>query len=213
MMMHAYQEIYLSKAQSVLGDTFDYAINVCDIPGDDFIKLFIVSSVSKRMENGEPAYLVGKSGMETARDIVVETKGTELHIELHEHFERSKEYWIGWAIAYYQWFTSRKYSEIFKVVSFKELQKMYYPLHEADITKFVDILNSRMKEYFVETNLKRIRSTYGCTQAELAETSGVSLRSIQMYEQRNKNINKASVDTIYRLAKALGCTMEDLIEK
>ena len=213
MMMHAYQEIYLSKAQSVLGDTFDYAINVCDIPGDDFIKLFIASSVSKRMENGEPAYLVGKSGMETARDIVVETKGTELHIELHEHFERSKEYWIGWAIAYYQWFTGRKYSEIFKVVSFEELQKMYYPLHEADITKFVDILNSRMKEYFVETNLKRIRSTYGCTQAELAETSGVSLRSIQMYEQRNKNINKASVDTIYRLAKALGCTMEDLIEK
>ena len=212
MMMHAYQEIYLSKAQSVLGDTFNYAINVYDIPGDDFIKLFIASSVSKRMENGEPAYLVGKSGMETARDIVVETKGTELHIELHEHFERSKEYWIGWAIAYYQWFSGRKYSEIFKVVSFKELQKMYYTLHEADITKFVDVLDSRMKEYFVETNLKRIRSTYGCTQAELAEASGVSLRSIQMYEQRNKNINKASVDTIYRLAKALGCTMEDLIE-
>ncbi|MBQ4523167.1 MAG: helix-turn-helix domain-containing protein [Lachnospiraceae bacterium] len=34
-----------------------------------------------------------------------------------------------------------------------------------------------------------------------------------MYEQRNKNINKASVDTMYRLAKVLGCTMEDLIEK
>ena len=43
--------------------------------------------------------------------------------------------------------------------------------------------------------------------------SGVSLRSIQMYEQRNKNINKASVETIYRLAKALGCEIEDLIEK
>ena len=70
-----------------------------------------------------------------------------------------------------------------------------------------------MKEYFFETNLKRIRSTYGFTQAELAERSGVSLRSIQMYEQRNKNINKASVDTMYRLAKVLGCTMEDLIEK
>lgn len=213
MMMHAYQEIYLSKAQSVLGDTFDYAINVCDIPGDDFMKLFIASSVSKRMENGEPAYLVGKSGMETARDIVVETKGTELHIELHEHFERSKEYWIGWAIAYYQWFSGRKYSEIFKVVSFKELQKMYHTLHEADVTKFVDIMDSRIKEYFTETNLKRIRSIYGCTQAELSKASGVSLRSIQMYEQRNKNINKASVDTIYCLAKALGCTMEDLIEK
>lgn len=90
---------------------------------------------------------------------------------------------------------------------------MYYTLHEADITKFVDIVDSRMKEYFSETNLKRIRRTYGFTQVELSERSGVSLRSIQMYEQRNKNINKASVDTIYRLAKVLGCTMEDLIEK
>ena len=90
---------------------------------------------------------------------------------------------------------------------------MYYTLHEADITKFVDIVDSKLKEYFPETNLKRIRTTYGFTQAELAKRSDVSLRSIQMYEQRNKNINKASADTMYSLAKALGCTMEDLIER
>ncbi len=42
--------------------------------------------------------------------------------------------------------------------------------------------------------------------------SGVSLRSIQMYEQRQKDINKAQSDSIYRLAKSLGCTMEDLLE-
>ena len=66
---------------------------------------------------------------------------------------------------------------------------------------------------FADTNLKRIRMSYGCTQAELAERSGVSLRSIQMYEQRNKDINKASAETVYRISKVLGCTMEDLIEK
>ena len=43
--------------------------------------------------------------------------------------------------------------------------------------------------------------------------SGVSLRSIQMYEQRNKDINKAQSESLYRLAKALGCTMEDLLEE
>ena len=90
---------------------------------------------------------------------------------------------------------------------------MYYTLHEADISKFADILDTRMKEYFPDTNLKRIRTAYGCTQAELAKRSGVSLRSIQMYEQRNKDINNAGVSTVYRLAKALGCTIEDLIEK
>ena len=212
-MTRAYQEIYLSKAQSVIGDAFDYAVNTCAIPGTDFVKLFIASSVSKRMENGEPAYLAGKSGIEIVREIVAETKGQELQIEPQEHFGRSKEYWIGWAVAYYQWYSGRKYRDIFKVLSFEDLQKMYYTLHEADITKFVDIVDSKIKEYFQETNLKRIRTAYGFTQAELAERSGVSLRSIQMYEQRNKNINKASADTMYSLAKAMGCTMEDLIER
>ena len=90
---------------------------------------------------------------------------------------------------------------------------MYHPLHEADITKFVDVVDKRIREYYAETNLKRIRTAYGCTQAELAKKSDVSLRSVQMYEQRNKDINKASVETVYRLAKSLGCTVEDLIEK
>lgn len=212
-MTHAYQEIYLSKAQSVLGDAFDYAVNTCGIRGNDFVKLFIASSVSKRMENGEPACLAGKSGIEIVREIVAETKGQELQIEPQNHFGRSKEYWIGWVVAYYQWYSGRKYRDLFKVISFEDLQKMYYTLHEADITKFVDIVDSKIKEYFPETNLKRIRTTYGFTQAELSERSGVSLRSIQMYEQRNKNINKASADTMYSLARVLGCTMEDLIER
>ena len=90
---------------------------------------------------------------------------------------------------------------------------MYVTLHEADITKFADIADRKIRDYYSDTNLKRIRNSYGCTQAELAELSGVSLRSIQMYEQRRKDINKAGAETVYRLAKVLGCTVEDLIEK
>lgn len=212
-MTHAYREIYLSNAQSVLGDAFDYAVNTCGMNGNDFVNLFIVSSVSKRMEIGEPACLAGKSGIEIAREVVLETKGQELQRAPQERFGRSKEYWIGWAVAYYQWTSGRTYSEIFRVNTFEDLQKMYDTLHEADVTKFADIVNIRMKEYYFETNLKQIRTIYGFTQAELAERAGVTLRSIQMYEQRNKNINKASVDTVYKLAKTLGCTIEDLIEK
>lgn len=212
-MTHAYREMYLSKAQSVLGDAFDYAVNTCKIAGGDFVKMFIASTVSKRMENGEPAYIAGKSGIEIVLEVVAEVTGKDLEIEADEHFGRSTEYWIGWAVAYYQWKSGRKYSEIFKVVSFEDLQKMYYTLHEADISKFADIMDERMREHFPETNLKRIRTAYGYTQAELAQRSGVSLRSIQMYEQRNKDINNAGVSTAYRLAKALGCTMEDLVEK
>ena len=212
-MTHAYREIYLSNAQAVLGEAFDYAVNVCKIPGSDFVNLFVVSSISKRMERGEPALLSGKSGIEIAIDVIYETTGKRLEIKMEDRIERSKEYWIGWAVAYYQWYSTRGYSDIFKVFSFEDLQNMYYPLHEADVMKFVDIVETKMGEYFKDTNLKRIRNAYGCSQAELARQSGVSLRSIQMYEQRRKDINKASVETIYTLAKSLGCEIEDLMEK
>ena len=213
MMTRAYQEIYLSSAQAKLGDAFDYAVNTCHIPGQDFIHFFIVSTVSARMEYGEPAILAGKSGIEIAIDVVFESTGKLLEIEPEERFGRSREYWIGWVTCYYQWFSTRSYSEIFTVLSFDDLASMNYTLHEADITKFVDIVDEKMREHFKETNLKRIRRTYGYTQAELAKRSGVSLRSIQMYEQRNKDINKAHADALYRISRALGCSMESLLEK
>lgn len=212
-MTHAYQEIYLSKAQRTLGDAFDFAINTCEIPGKNFVLLFAASSVGRRMEKGEPALLAGKSGIEIAEDVILETTGKNLDKEAQVYFSRSREYWIGWAVAYYQWYSSRSYREIFKVLSFNDLQNMYYTLHEADISKFVDIVDERIRAYFKDTNLKRIRTAYGCTQAALAQKANVSPRSIQMYEQRKRDINKASVETIYRIAKVLGCSIEDLVEK
>jgi DNA-binding transcriptional regulator YiaG len=142
-----------------------------------------------------------------------ETTGKQPDAKPQERFGRSREYWIGWAVCYYQWFSSRSFSDIFKVLSYEDLTNMYHTLHEADITKFTDIVDEKMREHFKDTNLKRIRTSYGCTQAELAKRSGVTLRSIQMYEQRNKDINKASADTLYRISKVLGCSMESLIEK
>ena len=34
-MIHAYHEVYLSRAQDKLGDAFDFAVNTCEIPGKD----------------------------------------------------------------------------------------------------------------------------------------------------------------------------------
>ncbi len=196
-----------------LGDAFDYAVNDCKIDGDSFVKMFMASNIAGRIEKGEPAYIAGKSGIELVKECILETTGKVLSEESGERFYRSPEYWSGWALAYYQWFSARKFTEIFKVISFDDLLRMYPTLHEADITKFADIVDMRMKEALPDTNLKRIRMAYGCTQNELARMSGVGLRSIQMYEQRNKDINKASAETLFAISKVLGCTVEDLIEK
>lgn len=63
------------------------------------------------------------------------------------------------------------------------------------------------------TNLKRIRKEAGLSQSELAEKSGVNTRMIQHYEQKVKDINAAGALTVCKLAQALDCTVEDLIEK
>lgn len=63
------------------------------------------------------------------------------------------------------------------------------------------------------SNLKRIRKENKLSQSKLSELSGVNLRTLQDYEQGHKDINGASALTVYKLAQALSCSMENLIEK
>lgn len=63
------------------------------------------------------------------------------------------------------------------------------------------------------SNLKRIREDKNITQAKLSELSGVNLRTLQYYEQGYKDINKAQASTLYRVANALDCKIEDLLQK
>lgn len=61
-------------------------------------------------------------------------------------------------------------------------------------------------------NKKSIRKSRDLSHSELAAQSGVNLRSIQIYEQKVNNINKAQVQTLYKLSRILGCSVEDLLE-
>lgn len=61
--------------------------------------------------------------------------------------------------------------------------------------------------------LKKYRLKAKLSQSELSAITGVNLRMIQFYEQGKKNVNHAHADTIFKLANALNCNMEDLIEK
>jgi transcriptional regulator with XRE-family HTH domain len=62
------------------------------------------------------------------------------------------------------------------------------------------------------SKLKTIREASGLSQAKLAEISGVSPRMIQHYEQGVKDINKSQGITLYKIAQALNCKIEELLE-
>ncbi len=60
-------------------------------------------------------------------------------------------------------------------------------------------------------SLKEIREKAGLSQGGLSKASGVNVQMIQHYEQGFRDINKAQAVTVLKLARALGCQMEDLI--
>ena len=62
------------------------------------------------------------------------------------------------------------------------------------------------------SRLQEYRRRIGLSQRELSERADVPLRTIQQYEQKQKNINHARADYVIRLAKALYCRPEDLLE-
>ena len=60
--------------------------------------------------------------------------------------------------------------------------------------------------------LKEIRTQQGLSQSLLSKKANVSLRTLQAYEQGDRDLNKAQAETVYKLAQALDCTIEELID-
>lgn len=66
---------------------------------------------------------------------------------------RSKEYWTGWALAYYQWITSLSFAEIIKYIPINDIVELYIPYHEMDIRQFIDKMNELYKLAKLKTNV------------------------------------------------------------
>lgn len=197
-----------------LGDMMDYAICDLKFDGDKFFSYFLASDISKQFEHGNPKYVCGMSGVELANQVLSKVQNIPAKVEVSVREFDGPEFWCGWILAYYQWYSGLRFEDIINNgLTISKILSMYI-LHEADISKFAesaDNIISNHKQSNI-TNLKRIRQARGFTQKQLAEQSGVTLRMIQLYEQRKNDINKASVEVVINLARALGCKVEDLIE-
>ncbi len=211
-MMRAYDEQYLNDAMRNLGEAFDYAVNDCKMKPDEFADVFIAGGIAEQFGSGVPKYVSGLSGTELVWE-VLNRSGLKRELpEAEAAYDFSPEYWSGWVLAYYQWYTGRSFKNIKQIISMEEILKLYPTLHEAAEEKFVDTVNRRIRRSNPITKLQLLRKTIGYSQKTLAEKSGVTLRMIQQYEQRAKDINKATGTNLVALAKTLGCQVEDLLE-
>lgn len=211
-MIRAYHKVYLEKARTNLGRMLDFATYDLGYDPCKFFDLFINCGLAERFGMGEFTLTVGMSGVELAYRVLELTKHQVEFPKPRYTADRSPEYWAGWALAYYQWETAMPFVEILEYIPLDDIILMYSPYHEMDIRHFCDRMNELYRAANPETRLKQIRQRSSLSQSELAEMSGVPVRTIQQYEQRQKNINKAQAEYLMMLARALNCNVEDLIE-
>ncbi len=213
MAIRAYDENYLAGAQRILGDAVDFAAVTLGVEPNVFGKAFSVSDVSKQFAAGNPRYVAGMNGCELARRVLTETGVPFADREDVMFLDKSPEYWAGWALAFYQWYSGHSFTDILKAVPLEDMIRMYPACHEMDILQFAERMEKQMKAAFPQTKLRLRRETCGLSQARLAADAGVPLRQIQLFEQRQRDINKTSAETLLHLSRALYCRMEDLIER
>ncbi len=173
---------------------------------DAFPALGMDGATSTSSSDSDPSDSPGRSFFNVRIHVSIDS--TKVQVD----YACSPEYWCGWVLAYFQWFTGRSFQNIHDVISMREMEQLYPALHEASEERFVDAVNRIIRKKNLPTRLQARRKDCGFTQKILGEKSGVNLRTLQQYELRAKDINKAAAGTLRALAMVLSCEIEALLE-
>lgn len=202
-MIHAYNDDFLPTIQGKLASMFEIAVLKKHIPIDDFAERFLTSTVCYAFETADPVLVLGKSAIELLSIVLSDTPNTT---ETDSY--ASPEYWVGYTLAYMQWYFNKPYSELVAAFPCAELLAHYFPYHEMDIRQSIDLFLSKLHPV---CPLKRLRSAKHLSQRDLSLLSGVPVRNIKAYERGEIDISKTQAETLYALSKVLNCSIEDLI--
>lgn len=146
--MRAYIEPYLKNMMRNLGIMTHFCINEYGMSPETFSKLFPQSFVARQIFRGNPRFLAGMSGNEMAALMVEEFKEAAIQMPSTDIYYVTPEYWAGWAMAYYQWYTAKSFAQMYADgQTYSRILKMYHPFHEADLTKVVEALETSVHTY------------------------------------------------------------------
>ena len=215
-MIRAYDRLYLNDARKLLASCLDFAANDLGYELEDFYRMLLLSDLCGRFEKGDPFIVSGMSGKEFALLIIEKATGDEIDPQpLPDERTlrgKSREFWCGWALAFYQWHTSCSLRKLNKTVPISSVMKMYDKYHEMDIMQFVDRVDEiRRQKERLGSYLKQLRKQSGYSQSELARAAGLPLKTLQHYEQGTKSLAKANAVYVLSLASVLGCSPGDLL--
>ena len=146
MATNAYCQYYLAKCSRTVGFMLHDAVLVFGLDGSEFLRQFISCGIAEQIENGNPKYIAGKSGLELFFDVTGKNGDECTSIGPIENYEKSDVYWVGWMLAHYQWYSGKSFEEILDKVPFEELLCLYKTLHEADIQKSYEVMDAHFSQ-------------------------------------------------------------------
>lgn len=59
--------------------------------------------------------------------------------------------------------------------------------------------------------LKKLRLNKGLSQSQLAQAAEINIRTLQQYEQGNRDINGCHLKTLLKLSNVLECNVVDIL--
>ncbi len=202
-MVYAYEEKHLTTIAEIVGDIFRKATCIEDFEIDRFAQEFAKSEVAHAIEYGDLDYIIS----EEIEDDIASLIGSESNKEYCEDVN-SREYWVGYILVFIQRAVRRSFKEIFALYLCSRLLKDYDTYGDMGPIEMV----KKIKQYISMGNkLKQFREKKKMTQQELSNTSNVTVKNIKAYEDGTVDISKAQGDTLFRLSRALGCTIEELL--
>lgn len=141
--MRAYIEPYLKDVMRNIGVMSHFCINEYGLSPEQFSTLFANSHVAEQISMGNPRYLTGMSGKEMA-DMLIESSADINPQPISSNtYQVSPEYWAGWVMAYYQWHTAKSFYQMYADgQTYDKILMMYHPMHEADLAKVVEAIES-----------------------------------------------------------------------
>ncbi|MBQ7506202.1 MAG: helix-turn-helix transcriptional regulator [Lachnospiraceae bacterium] len=202
------------ERKPLIGELCIYIKQVRHEEPENFFRLFRISGLAKDWEegNGEsfeemnaPALygaVMKRLGSHALQD-------TEAEAALPED---PQTLWIGSLLDFVQRKTGKGFSSILEDISFRELEVLYEPLKALSMEQSFQVIREKIRQKGKKTWIQRIRRRRGLSQRELAEQSGVNLRTLQQYEIRDKDIDKAGAAKLLAMARVLSCRPEELME-
>lgn len=207
MELRSYDESYLPHAMNLMSSMLECAVDYFHQDADRFFHLFLLSPLCGQFESGDPALLQDHTGLELCCMVLGKLDPPSYVPSIEEHTPLS---WAARSLTYCQWYMNRTFCEIVLCAPLSDILSWYSDLHDKSTEEFIHDVAARLRKR--PTNLELFRRREGLSQRQLSVRTGVSLRSIQLYEQRQNDLYKAQYNTLSALAKIFHCTSDDLMD-